>query len=236
MSAIEDKLKAPFPESDIEWRIQSSGISGNGKPWAVVLAYVTNRAIMNRLDEVFGIERWQNAFKDHDKAVECGIGVRFNDEWVWKWDAAEETAIDSVKGGRSASMKRAAVQWGIGRYLYNLDASFADCSLEDRKDWNRASIKGKDGKYTTFWWNPPALPSWALPQGKTLETANTEGSAAETVSAIRTLIEQQHVNEKEVLAWVSERFSREIKGLHLLTTDELNYVKRAIQRRTAKAA
>ena len=38
-------LNEPFPVEDIEWRIQQSG-DKNGKPWAMVLAYVTNRAIM----------------------------------------------------------------------------------------------------------------------------------------------------------------------------------------------
>ena len=52
------KLAEPFPAEDIEWRIQSSGMSG-GKPWARVLAYVTARAIMARLDEVCGPEGWR---------------------------------------------------------------------------------------------------------------------------------------------------------------------------------
>ena len=48
------ELSKPFPSSDIEWRVQQSGIAGSGKVWAMVLAYVTNRAIQNRLDEVCG--------------------------------------------------------------------------------------------------------------------------------------------------------------------------------------
>ena len=43
------KLKEPFPSSDIEWRLQSCGET-NGKIWAKCLAYVTNRAIQNRLE------------------------------------------------------------------------------------------------------------------------------------------------------------------------------------------
>ena len=48
-------LKEPFPPEDIEWREQRNGIDRNGRPWALVLAYVTNRAIQN-LDEVCGKE------------------------------------------------------------------------------------------------------------------------------------------------------------------------------------
>src|SRR5690606_39028946 len=43
-------------------------------------------------------------------------------EWVTKFDGAENTAVEAVKGGLSDSMKRAAAQWGIGRYLYTLES------------------------------------------------------------------------------------------------------------------
>ena len=51
MSNILTELRTPFPEEDIEWRVQQQGLS-KGLPWALVLAYVTNRAIMDRLDEI----------------------------------------------------------------------------------------------------------------------------------------------------------------------------------------
>jgi len=115
MSEVMRALQAPFHPDDIEWRVQQSGVSGKGAPWAMVLAYVTNRAIMQRLDEVFGVERWENKFRTDGDAIECGIGVRFEDRTVWKFDAAPTTDIEAVKGGRSNAMKGAAVQWGIGR-------------------------------------------------------------------------------------------------------------------------
>ena len=55
MNKLFNNLRIPFLEDDIEWRIQQQGLS-NGMPWALVLAYVTNRAIMDRLDEVVGPE------------------------------------------------------------------------------------------------------------------------------------------------------------------------------------
>lgn len=48
-----DQLDASFASEDIEWRIQQAGKNNNGI-WTKVLAYVTNRAIMKRLDEVCG--------------------------------------------------------------------------------------------------------------------------------------------------------------------------------------
>ncbi|MBG6243389.1 MAG: recombinase [Candidatus Symbiopectobacterium sp. Dall1.0] len=157
------QLDAPFPIDDIEWRVQRCGISNNN-PWAMVLAYVTNRAIMKRLDDVCGKENWKNEFSPGpDGGVMCGISIRIRDEWVTKWDGADKTQVEAVKGGMSGSMKRAAVQWGIGRYLYSLEENFAICSIEKKQGWNKASFKDTDNKYKNIWWQTPPLPEWAMP-------------------------------------------------------------------------
>lgn len=162
---IEAALQAPFEASDIEWRAQQVGLTKDGKPWAKVLAYVTNRAIQSRLDEVVGADGWKNRLREwRDKSTVCGISVRFGSEWITKWDGADETDIEPTKGGISDAMKRAAVQWGIGRYLYKLDATFADCTMERQRgaEWHQA----KSGQ-TIFYWKAPALPAWALPTSGT---------------------------------------------------------------------
>lgn len=164
MKALEDALKRPFKADEIEWRISRAGAKSDGKIWATCLAYVSNRAIMNRLDEVFGIGGWHNeyvAWKGDSQL--CGISALFDGEWITKWDGAGDTDFESIKGGLSDSMKRAAVQWGIGRYLYNLDETFAIVS-ETGKFYQGANEK-KGTK--AFKWNPPALPSWALPEDDT---------------------------------------------------------------------
>lgn len=151
------KLHEPFSPHDIEWRVQSSG-EKNGNVWAKVLAYVTNRAIQERLDEVCGPENWRNEFKESpDGGVLCGLSIRVGDEWVTKWDGAENTQVEAVKGGLSGAMKRAGVQWGIGRYLYNLPEGWAEIT-----ESGKYSGKTKDGNW--FRWNPPQLPKWALPE------------------------------------------------------------------------
>lgn len=154
-----EKIREPFPAKDIEWRIAQKGVGSNGKPWAKVLAYLTNRAIMQRLDDVVGPGNWRNEFKHLEKAFLCGISIKVGDEWVTKWDGAQESQIEATKGGLSGAMKRAAVQWGIGRYLYDLTEGWADiCD-------NGANYVGKDDKNNVpaFKWNPPKLPTWALP-------------------------------------------------------------------------
>jgi hypothetical protein len=117
------KLAAYFPPEDLEWKpIAVSKKTGK----ALVAAYITNRAILDRLDEVCGPADWRNEFKAGPAGgVLCGISIYIeredgSAEWITKWDGAENTDVEAVKGGLSGSMKRAASQWNIGRYLYRL--------------------------------------------------------------------------------------------------------------------
>lgn len=150
------QLQMPFKPEEIEWRV---GSTNSDKTKGLALAYVTNRAIQNRLDEVFGPFGWQNEFKEWKKESQiCGISVWDEEkkQWITKWDGADDSATEAVKGGLSDSMKRAAYQWGIGRYLYNLPDTW---------------IPLKNGKYLAY---EPKLPSWALPEG--YEYSNQEQS------------------------------------------------------------
>lgn len=150
------KLKAPFFPDELEWKPQSVGKSG-ARFWVRSLAYVTNRAIMDRLDDVVGPEAWKNEYtKGPEGGILCGLSIKIDGEWVTKWDGSENTDIEAVKGGLSGAMKRAGVQWGIGRYLYDLEENFGDV----REDGIYAA-KTKEGE--KFRWSPPSLPKWAVP-------------------------------------------------------------------------
>jgi len=50
----------------------------------------------------------------------CEIGILCGDTWVWKADGAGDSDVEAEKGALSDAFKRAAVRWGVGRYLYNL--------------------------------------------------------------------------------------------------------------------
>lgn len=182
MNFVLDDLKKPFPASDIEWRVQSAG-EKDGKPWAKVLAYVDNRAIMDRLDAVVGPENWKNEYKEWiGGSVLCGLSIKIDGEWITKWDGAEQTDIEAVKGGLSGAMKRAAVQWGIGRYLYNLEAGFA---IIDEKGKHYQA--GKKDSYKAFRWNEPSLPKWALPEGGSKESIEAQIAKIESVKELMSL-------------------------------------------------
>ncbi len=162
-------LAAPFDPQDIEWRVQQAG-GFDKKPWAMVLAYVTNRAIMERLDEVVGIANWRNEYQPApDGGIMCGLSIRIGDDWVTKWDGAENTQVEAVKGGLSNAMKRAAVQWGIGRYLYKLESNFvslAPVKPSDMTGWSHHYEKKTNSRH---YWKIPVLPEWALPKEATDE-------------------------------------------------------------------
>jgi hypothetical protein len=169
MSDLAKQLQEPFSYEDIEWRAQQTGVTADGKPWAMVLAYVTNRAIQTRLDDVFGPDGWGNEYKPGPTGgVICGITAK----GVTKWDGSDTTDIEATKGGLSSSMKRAGSQWGIGRYLYKLDVCFAECTKErprDRDGWNEVYIKkdnrnNKSPDAVKFYWRNPDLPELALPK------------------------------------------------------------------------
>ena len=134
---IKQELAKPFAPEDLEWRLQQT-IADKCRGLAV--PYVTNRAIQDRLDDVVGPENWHNEFKPwHGNGKKesqiCGISIFFEGRgFVTKWDGAEDTDIEAIKGGLSDSMKRAAVQWGIGRVLYKMEPVWV--TVEQRgKSW-----------------------------------------------------------------------------------------------------
>jgi len=140
------RLSAPFHPDDIEWR---AGATNSDKTKALALAYITSRAVMDRLDEVVGPENWRDEYKPGPAGgVVCGLSLRIDAEWVAKWDGAENTEFEAIKGGLSDAFKRAGYKWGIGRYLYRLESVWVPCEL-----------RGK----TVVLKNTPTLPAWALP-------------------------------------------------------------------------
>lgn len=149
-------LKKPFPPEDINWRIGQAGKKQSGQIWAKVLAYVDNRLIQDRLDDVVGPENWKNDYMTGPQGgVLCGLSIKIGQEWVTKWDGAENTDIESVKGGLSDAMKRAAVQWGIARYLYELGETWAEVS-DNGENFAHCQITVKGAKeWVDFRWSPP---------------------------------------------------------------------------------
>lgn len=118
-ATIFKKLSDPLPPNKVSWRVGQ--ITKNDKNKASALCYIDARDVMERLDEVVGPECWTDSYCETPKGrVICTISIKVNDEWVSKSDAAGDTAVEAEKGAISDAFKRAAVKWGIGRYLYDV--------------------------------------------------------------------------------------------------------------------
>lgn len=160
-------LSAPFPKSAVHWRVQGKPFPRDGKHSAMALAYIDARDVMDRLDDVCGPEGWQSEFTETAKGrVICRLGIKMDGEWVWKSDGAGDTDVEGEKGGISDALKRAAVSWGIGRYLYRLDSPWVPCEVNDKGAWRR-------------WTADP----WGL-----VKNAPSEPSPVEVFEAIRALV------------------------------------------------
>lgn len=195
------KLDAPFADEDLEWRVQTGGVTKAGKVWAIVVPYVTNRAIQERLDAVVGKVSWQNEFlPGPGGGLLCRLSIQVGEEWVSKEDGADNTAIEAVKGGLSASMKRAAVQWGIGRYLYGFPKVFADVLPEGKKGDNRDSVLDGNKKKVFFSWNNPRqadVLKGASPPESGQKKANGERATEGQIAEMETLAAQKGLTPEQ---------------------------------------
>lgn len=132
---IINELKMPFAKPLVSWRVQGKAYKKNGVYSAKALAYIDARDVMNRFDDVVGAENWQVTYHDAGKRIFATISIKINGEWISKTDGAGDTAVEAEKGAISDALKRAAVLWGVGRYLYSLDAPYVKCEVNDKEAW-----------------------------------------------------------------------------------------------------
>jgi hypothetical protein len=146
-AAVAARLAAPFKPSQLGWLPK---VVKDGR--ALALAYIDARDVMNRLDQAVGVAHWHDAYDVlAGGAVVCHLSVRLDGEWVTKSDVGSPSdqpdAGDQMKSAFSDALKRAAVKWGIGRYLHYLEPQWAAYDPRTRQIVT-----------------PPALPKWALPE------------------------------------------------------------------------
>lgn len=140
--ALLTQLKNPFHPKLLKWRV---GATNKEKTKGIALAYLDAREVMKRLDDVCGPDRWQSRLTRTGEGFTCEIGIKFDNEWVWKSNSAGDTKVEPIKGGASDAFKRAAAVWGVGRYLYYLPNKWVE--LDEYKKLKEI----------------PELPDWATP-------------------------------------------------------------------------
>lgn len=143
--ALYEALARPFPAHVVGWKAQSTN---RERTRALAVAYVDARAVMDRLDEAVGPDGWKDAYSilgeqsgifGNEVVVECRLTIL----GVTKCDVG---IGEDAKSAYSDAFKRAAVKFGIARYLYSLP-----------KTWVAYDDSRKQLLET------PTLPAWALP-------------------------------------------------------------------------
>lgn len=198
---IENELKKPFPEGAIHWRI---GARNKDKTKGLPLAYIDARDVMDRLDFVFGPFRWSDKYFEttHGRVI-CELTVYFGDgSKVMKSDGAGDTGTEGEKGAISDALKRAAVKFGIGRYLYGLGGQWVDLD--------------QYGKFT-----PPSLPNWATPNGYGRITASEKKDVYE--QSIKCLSEGDEHGLKEI--WEEYDTDEKVQLWHIFDSKQRNAMK-----------
>ncbi len=130
-------LTQPIQPDEIEWRVQGQT---QKKDKLIIVPYITNRCVMDRFDAEFGWDKWTSEFREVQDGFVCRISVKVNDRIVYKEDGANRTNIEALKGGLSDSMKRAAVQFGLGRCLYKYPRVFVLTTDKYIPDWVRPRL------------------------------------------------------------------------------------------------
>lgn len=109
------KLQAPLSMNQIDFRVQSI----NTGRYVTILAYKDARVDMQRLDDVVGPLGWKRRhLRDNHNCVVSIFDAESN-QWISKEDTGTESNAEAQKGLASDSFKRACVNWGIGRELYD---------------------------------------------------------------------------------------------------------------------
>src|SRR5581483_208283 len=115
---------------------------------ALALGYVDARVIQDRLDEVLGVEGWQDEYEClPDGSVICRLRLRIGDAWVTKMDVGgpseQPDGGDRMKAAFSDALKRAAVKFGVGRYLYRLPSQWVDYDPVKRQFRGTPNLPGQ---------------------------------------------------------------------------------------------
>jgi hypothetical protein len=140
-------LSRPFDPEEVEIKVQAVS---KDRTRAQVVAYVDARTVLDRLDEAVGPTGWSDSYEVLTNGtdgegrrlveVKCTLTVL----GISKEDVGEG---DSLKAAFSDALKRAAVKFGVGRYLYRLPKVWADLdergNIKDPEAVKRALLSGE---------------------------------------------------------------------------------------------
>lgn len=175
VEALMEQLSEPFDPKYIDWKPQVK--SRDGKK-AMAAAYADIRAYIDRLNKVVGREKWAHSIEI--KTVDYSSGKGGDGSMRSKVVVIVAVAISGVGIGIDVgesptddpnaftsafaqAFKRACVQFGLGRYLYDIESRWYE--LDEYGQW----VKGKE----------PQLPDWAIPSVKKRQAVQKDRKPAQ---------------------------------------------------------
>lgn len=198
-----ENLKKPV---SYKWKIQS--VPKNDKKGNCV-AYIDARDCMDTLD-LFCEEGWQNEFYEVKWKVFCRVGIKIKWEWFYRsdsWALEESEHVEhetTSKWETSDAFKRACVQWGIWRFLYEKDIIWIS---NEEYQANKFKINEfcKSKEWKTFTPSPKENPPNNIKQKELMEYIE-EIRLEKDVNHIKTLVNQAwstYKTEKQI-AWITK--------------------------------
>lgn len=206
------KLKDRF---DFHWKIQSVPKEDKSKPWSYkkwnCVAYIDSRDCQNILDTVCWQDKWQSEFYEVKGKVFCKVGIKIDNEWIWKSDSWALEENDNVetettsKGETSDAFKRACVQWGIWRFLYDEENIWIS---KEEYDTNKFKIDDfcKSKKKN---WNPTPSPATITKKEEDNRPWFNEKEYTKMIDWVWSIWKEEYENYKKELR-DTYRFSKEM--------------------------
>ena len=122
-ATIDSRLRLPFKFNDIEWKVSART---RDESRGMVAPYINARAVRARLNDVCGAFQWLTTVTPFDRGLILTLSIDLGHEQQVSrtgesgWTKEHPGDPGGVKGAASNALKRAAAQFGIGEYLYNI--------------------------------------------------------------------------------------------------------------------
>lgn len=139
----QDRLAAPFAAGVVSFKPQA--VKGDR---ALAVAYISARDVMARLDEAVGAGGWSDEYVvlPDGLSVMCRLTVTLDGKTVTKCDVGgpsdQPAGGDRVKAAFSDAFKRAAVKFGVGRYLYGLPQVWCEFDPKTKRFLREPQLPG----------------------------------------------------------------------------------------------
>jgi hypothetical protein len=225
--SIQARLAHPFSPQQTSWKAQVVKDAS-----CLPVCFIDARDVQDRLDEVMGIGGWKDEYElvPGEKTIFCRLWLNLPDRgWVPRSDIgamSDQPDIgDKMKSAVSDALKRTAVKWGVGRYLYSMHSGWVDYDTQKKRIPDSAyaklnaaverAIKAHRQKYHDFYSVqpnvvPPPPKVTATPPAQAKPPSEPVLSEAQVNSLRGKLIQTTVADEPTICARYAEQ-----NGLHI---------------------